>query len=152
MLASRIDRVARQLGERFAKVFSLVASTVASTPIPFSDIYVLLALQSIMIMIIAYLAGEELSFDSAKKLIVSLGGMGAAGFTLRMVAQQGAKLVNLLFAGAGSAISAGVAGAGTYAMGRAAIAYYFDKMDEEDLRKVAEKARNDFKQRGPNTP
>jgi uncharacterized protein (DUF697 family)/GTP-binding protein EngB required for normal cell division len=144
MLATRMDQVARKISERLTRVFATVAMTVGASPLPVADLYILLALQILLIMLIAYVAGHEVSYDSAKKLLVSLGGTGVAGLAFRTLAQQATKLLNLVFPAAGSTVSAGVAGAGTYAIGRGAIAYFFDHLDAGALRQVITRARDEF--------
>lgn len=136
MLATRLDQLVRKISLRLVRVFSGVSSTVALTPVPISDIFILLALQSVMIMLIAYLAGHDISFESARRYASALAGAGALGVGFRTLAQQGSKLLNLVYPGAGSAVSAGVAYGGTYAMGLGAMHYFIDGASEEDVRKL----------------
>jgi len=145
MLATRIDQVARKISERLTRVFATAAAAIGATPIPVSDIYILLALQAALIMMIGYLAGQDVSYETGKKMLAALGGAGIAGFVFRTIVQQATKLLNLLLPGGGSVVSAGVAGAGTYAMGQAAIAYFLDNISEQALLDVASKARDKFK-------
>ncbi|WP_438319009.1 GTPase family protein [Sporosarcina sp. FA9] len=140
----RLNKVAEKIANRFIKVFSAVAATVALSPIIATDIAVLLALQTILLMIVAYLSGRDLEFKTARELLISLGGIGATGFTLRMIAQQGSKFVNLVLPGAGSAISASIASGGTYAIGKAAVAYYLKDIPESQLKNVVKEAREEF--------
>ena len=140
----RLNKLAEKIASRFVKVFSAVAATVALSPIIATDIALLLALQSVLLMIIAYLSGRELEFKTARELLVSLGGIGATGFTLRMIAQQGSKFVNLVLPGAGSAISAGIASGGTYAIGKAATAYYLKGVPEGELKKIVKEAQDEY--------
>jgi len=140
----RLNKVAEKIANRFIKVFSAVAATVALSPIIATDIAVLLALQTILLMIVAYLSGRDLEFKTARELLISLGGIGATGFTLRMIAQQGSKFVNLVLPGAGSAISASIASGGTYAIGKAAVAYYLKDIPESELKNVVKEAREEF--------
>ncbi|SDE05140.1 Uncharacterized conserved protein, DUF697 family [Bhargavaea beijingensis] len=143
-LTLRLNRVATRIAERFIRIFSALSATVALSPIIASDIAVLLTLQSMLMMIIAYLSGRELEFKTARDLLVSLGGIGATGFTLRMVAQQGTKFANLIFPGAGSALSATIASGGTYAIGKAAVAYYLRGVPENQLKQVIKEAQKEF--------
>ena len=145
-LTVRLNRIAIRISERFIKIFSALSATVALSPIIATDIAVLLTLQSILLMIIAYLSGRELEFRTARELLVSLGGVGATGFTLRMVAQQGSKFANLFFPGVGSAISAGIASGGTYAIGKAAVAYYLREVPEDQLGQIVKDARREFEE------
>ena len=139
----RLNKVAEKIANRFVKVFSAAAATVALSPIIATDIAILLALQSVLLMIIAYLSGRELEFKTARELLVSLGGIGATGFTLRMIAQQGSKFANLILPGAGFAISASIASGGTYAIGKAAVSYYLKGVPESELKNVIKEARDE---------
>ncbi|MER2090646.1 MAG: GTPase, partial [Sporosarcina sp.] len=98
----RVNKIAEKIALRFIKVFSALAATVALSPIIATDIVVLLSLQTVLLMIVAYLSGRDFEFKTARELLVSLGGIGATGFTLRMIAQQGSKFANLVLPGAGS--------------------------------------------------
>jgi len=122
--ALQLEEIIKNLANHIVDVFSGVAGTVALTPIPIADLYVLLALQSIMVAIIAILSGREANLQSAKEFILSLGGVGGAGLGFRLLAQQASKLLNGLYPGAGSVVSTTVAASGTKAIGTAAIAYY----------------------------
>ena len=123
-MALRLEELITDLAKHLVDVFAGIAGTVALTPIPVADLYVLLALQSAMVAIIAILSGREANIESAKEFILSLGGVGGAGLGFRLLAQQSSKLLNGLFPGAGSVISTTVAASGTKAIGNAAIAYY----------------------------
>jgi len=144
MLVTRIDRVIRNIGRKLSAIFAAMAAMVATTPIPVSDIMPLLALQAALIMLIAYLAGTDMTYDAAKGMITALAALGVTGFTLRMATQQGSKLLNWLFPGAGSAISASIAGVGTYAIGVAAVAYFIDDMNLEDIRRIIAEAHQGY--------
>ncbi len=145
-LSIRLNSVSERIALRFTKVFTALAGTVALSPLIATDIAVLLALQSILLMIIAYLSGRELDFKTAREVLVSLGGIGATGFTLRMIAQQGSKFANLVVPGAGSAISASIASGGTFAIGKAAIAYFLRDADEKELKAIVKQARQEYEE------
>lgn len=123
-MALRLEEIITDLAKHIVDLFSGLAGTIALTPIPIADLYVLLALQSVMVGMIAILSGREANLESAKEFILSLGGVGGAGLGFRLLAQQSSKLLNGLFPGAGSVISTTVAASGTKAIGSAAIAYY----------------------------
>ena len=144
MLATRVDQVGRKISEKFTKVFSSVSLAVGASPLPVADFPILLALQTALVMAIAYLSGRDMSYDTAKKFLVSLGGLGAVGFGLRALAQQASKFLNI-FPGVGSATSGTIAATGTWTIGRGAIAYFFDSVPEEQLQKTVRKARDDYK-------
>ena len=114
---------------------------VALTPIPVSDIYVLLIIQSVLVCLIASLSGRDISLDTAKEFIFSMGGIAGAGYVFRLVAQQASKFLNAVWPGSGSAVSSGIAALGTSAIGKAAITYYIDGQDMEEVKKIFEDSR-----------
>ena len=140
-MASRLNEVVTRIANHLNKVFTGLSATVAAAPIPTSDIYILLILQSLLVALIANLSGREVSLDAAKEFIFSIGGVGAVGYGLRLVAQQGAKFINAIWPGAGSAVSAGIASLGTNGIGKAAIAYYIDGKSIEEAKKNFEEER-----------
>lgn len=142
-MAARLTEVVHRLARHLNKIFSGLAGTVALTPIPVSDIYVLLIIQALLVLLIASLSGRDLSMDTAKEFIFSMGGLAGAGYTLRLVAQQGAKFLNAIWPGAGSAVSAGVAALGTSAIGKAAISYYIDGTTIEEAKKKFEESKKE---------
>ena len=112
------------------------------TPIPVSDIYVLLIIQSALVCLIASLSGRDISLNTAKEFILSIGGVVGVGYVFRLVAQQASKFLNAIWPGSGSAVSSGIAALGTSAIGKAAIAYYIDGQDIEEAKKVFELSKN----------
>ena len=135
-MAARLTEVVHRLARHLNKIFSGISATVALTPIPISDIYVLLIIQSILVSLIASLSGRDISLDTAKEFIFSISGVAGAGFVFRVVAQQASKFLNGVWPGAGSAVSSGIAALGTSAIGKAAIAYYIDDQDMEEAKKM----------------
>ena len=140
-MAARLTEVVHRMAKHLNTIFAGISSVVAFTPIPVSDIYVLLLLQAVLVCLIASLSGREISIESALEFIVSMGSIGVAGFVFKTIAQQGAKLINLFWPGAGSAVSSGVAYLGTSAIGNAAIAYYIDGSTIEDAKKKFEETK-----------
>lgn len=112
-MAARLNEVVTRIAKHLNKIFTGLSATVAATPIPISDIYVLLILQSLLVTLIASLSGRDISLDTAKEFILSVGGVAGVGYGLRLAAQQGAKFINAIWPGAGSAVSAGIACFGT---------------------------------------
>lgn len=132
----------RAVQMKFAR--SLVGATatlcagIAAVPIPVADIIPITAAQIAMLSGIGYLSGREVSKDSAKEFIVALGANIGVGLAWREAARALAKVV---FPGAGSAVSAGVAFAGTWAIGEAAMAYFIDGKSIEESRAVFERTK-----------
>lgn len=134
-MALRLDELVKRLANHMTHIFATIAGAVAVTPIPISDIYILLIIQALLVMIIAALSGREVNLDTAKEFVFSLFGVGGIGFVFRLAAQQASKLLNAVAPAAGSAISAGIAGLGTESIGHAAIAYYIDNKPIEEAKK-----------------
>jgi uncharacterized protein (DUF697 family) len=123
--------MARFLGARGAqarlaamvlKSFGAVAGVIGMNPLPLADFPVLLALQMFMVSLIIYTSGREFSLRLAGEFAASLGIGFSAGLLFRETARAAVKILPVW----GHMISGGVAGAGTYALGRAAIAYYIE--------------------------
>lgn len=110
----------RTVASAIVQSCAAIAISVAVTPIPLSDLVVIAPLQVAMVSSLAYIGGRTIDRKLAVEWISSVGLVGGAGFGLRWSAQQLFKLVP----GAGSLISAGIAGSGTAALGQAAMAYF----------------------------
>lgn len=140
MLSTRIERAIKLLTRRIIKVFSGVASTVALTPIPVSDMSVLVPLQLLMVSFIAYVSGRTVDKKMLRDFLISIGGVGSLGYSFKLLAQQGSKLLNVVLPGSGSVISSAIAYSGTFAMGKAAEAYFVDQVSKKDLSDIMKKA------------
>lgn len=144
-MAARLTEVVHRLARHLNTIFSGISGTVALTPIPVSDIYVLLIIQSVLVCLIASLSGRDISLDTGKEFILSMGGIADAGYVFRLVAQQASKFLNAVWPGSGSAVSSGIAALGTSAIGKAAIAYYIDGQDIDEAKKVFDSAKQEKK-------
>lgn len=142
-MAARLDLVVKRFAAHLTKLFSSLAATVAVTPIPISDIYILLILQSLLVSLIASLSGRDISLDTAKEFILSLGGVAGMGYSFKLIAQQASKLLNFIWPGSGSAVSSGVAFFGTTAIGESAVDYFIDGKTIEEARKILETVRKE---------
>ena len=109
-----------RIGNEIVQACTAVSVTVGLTPIPFSDMVLLGPLQAMMVSSLAYLSGRSWGKKTVAEWVGSLGVVGGLGMGLRFSAQTIAKFVP----GAGNVVSAGVAGAGTTAMGQSAIKYF----------------------------
>ena len=109
-----------RIGNEIVQACTAVSVTVGVTPIPFSDMVLLGPLQAMMVSSLAYLSGRSWGRKTVAEFLGSLGVVGGSGMGLRFSAQTIAKLVP----GAGNVVSAGVAGAGTTAIGQSAIKYF----------------------------
>ena len=142
-MASRLKEVVDRFAKHLNRIFSGISATVALTPIPVSDIYILLIIQSVLVSLIASLSGRDISLETAKEFILSMGGIAGAGYAFRLIAQQASKLLNAVWPGSGSAVRSGIAALGTSAIGKAAIAYYIDDKTMDEAKKKFEEAKKE---------
>ena len=117
---TRASEAKIRIANEIVQACTAVSVTVGLTPIPVSDIVLLGPLQAMMVSALAYLSGRSWGKKTATEWIGSLGVVGGIGLGLRFSAQTIAKLVPV----AGNVVSAGVAGAGTTAIGQSAIRYF----------------------------
>lgn len=144
-MAARLNDVVKRISKHLIKVFSGLSGTVALTPIPVSDIYVLIIIQALLVSLIAALSGRDISLESAKEFVFSLAGIGGLGFVFRLAAQQGVKFLNAFFPGSGSAVSSLVAYQGTSWIGDAAVMYYIEGKELDVVKKQFEKNKSAVK-------
>ncbi len=128
--AQRRKELLKRVSTSLIKRFAGIAAGIGAIPVPVSDIVILVPLQTLMITVIGALSCRPLDKSTAFEFLSAAGINIGAGFVFRTVARQ---LVKLL-PGFGSAISGGIAYVGTYSIGKAAEAYFF----EGKLRKPSE--------------
>ena len=106
----------RKMARSVIRNSSLLNLLIGMEPIPLLDIPLLLASQVRLTLRIATIYGESMGPGRAKELITTIGG----GVLLRYATQQAVKFLP----GPGWIISGSIAGAGTWAMGQVAVAYF----------------------------
>lgn len=106
--------------------YSVAAGAAAATPIPFSDIAILLPTQIAMITHITYNYGFEVNTESITKLATSFAAVAAGGFAVRYIVGNLLKLIPGLGTITGGAFNATVAVSTTKLMGNAYLAYLND--------------------------
>lgn len=114
------------------KSFTAVCGVIGVQPIPLADLPILTTLQSLLVGLIVYVSGRPASARLIGKFAAALGISVGAGFAFR----EGARALLKVFPIWGNAISGIVAGAGTYAVGRAAIAYFIEDLPMNETRKL----------------
>ncbi|MBM4328967.1 MAG: DUF697 domain-containing protein, partial [Deltaproteobacteria bacterium] len=140
---SAVKKIQRKLARVLVASTATVCAGIAATPIPIADLIPITSAQIGMITGIAYIAGRELSRESAMEFLAALGVNVGLGFALR----EGARaLVKFVFPGAGNAISAGVAFAGTWGIGEAATAYFVEGASVDEARHTFKKAREEHEE------
>lgn len=108
-----------------------ICGAIAATPIPVADLIPITSAQIAMIIGIGYIAGRELSKENALEFLGALGANVGAGFLLREAARA---LIKYVFPAAGEVVSSGVAIAGTWAIGEAAIRYFIEGLPIEEVK------------------
>ncbi len=138
--AQKRKALLKKLSTSLIKRFSTIAMGIGAIPIPVSDIFLLTPLQAIMIAIIGGLSCRRTDSKTVAEFMTAAGINTAAAVGLRALARQLVKLVPFF----GEAISAGIAYSGTYAIGKAAEAYFFEGevKKPEEFQKEAQEEYN----------
>lgn len=121
-----------QIAGSLLKSFTAVCGVIGLQPIPLADMPILTALQSLMVGLVIYTTGKPVSPRLFAEFLGALGVNIGAGIIFREGARAIIKFVPLW----GNAISGMVAGAGTYAVGRAAIAYFIEDLPIGETKKL----------------
>ena len=135
------DKVAKlAVTKKIVTTCAAVCTTVGVEPIPLADFPILTSLQISMVAAIIHISGRELGRKMAVEFIAALGANIGAGLALR----EGARALLKLFPGWGNAISGAIAGAGTYAIGKAAKLYFIDGGSLNEARQLVRRAKEEL--------
>ena len=122
----------REVAQLLVKSTTAVCTAIGAQPIPLADLPILTSLQLMMVSGIMYVGGRERSVRAAAEFAGALGAnVGAA-----MVLREGARAILKFFPGWGNVVCGLVAGSGTYAIGRAATAYFIEGVSLKDARRT----------------
>jgi len=126
------DREAQQhVAQMLIKSTTAICTAIGAQPIPLADMPILTSLQVVMVSGIMYVSGRERSLRAATEFITALGANVGAGMLLR----EGARAILKFFPGWGNIVCGMIAGAGTYAIGRAATAFFIGGVSLRDARR-----------------
>lgn len=128
----RAKKVQLEIAHHLLRSMTTICAAIAVQPIPFADFPVLTALQFAMVSGIMHVSGRELGLKSAAEFFAALGLNIGLGLVFRETARAAVKVVP----GWGNAISGGVAAAGTYSVGRAAIGYFVEGISIHEARRM----------------
>jgi uncharacterized protein (DUF697 family) len=132
------DRQAQlHVAQMLIKSTTAICAAIGAQPIPLADMPILTSLQVLMVSGIMYVSGRERSLRAATEFIAALGANLGAGMLLR----EGARAMLKFFPGWGNVVCGMVAGAGTYAIGRAATAYFLEGASLKEARQTYLKSR-----------
>jgi uncharacterized protein (DUF697 family) len=121
-----------EIATSLLKSFTAVCGVIGVQPIPLADMPVLTTLQSLLVGMIVYVSGRRAS----PRLIAEFAGVLGVNIGAGFVFREGARALLKFFPVWGNAISGIVAGAGTYAVGRAAIAYFIEDLPLQETKKL----------------
>lgn len=128
----RVKEVQLKIAHTLIKDCTALCAAIGMQPIPVADFPILTALQVMMISGIMHISGREMSMKLAGEFVSALGANVGAGLVLREGSRALAKLLPIW----GLAISGAIAGGGTYALGRAATAYFIEGVSLQDAKKL----------------
>jgi uncharacterized protein (DUF697 family) len=128
---SRDREAQHHVAQMLVKSTTAISTAIGAQPIPLADMPILTSLQVVMVSGIMYISGRERSLRAATEFITALGANVGAGMLLR----EGARAILKFFPGWGNVVCGMVAGAGTYAIGRAATAFFIGGVSLKDARR-----------------
>ena len=127
------DRAAKhEIAEMLVKSTSAICAAIGAQPIPLADLPVLTTLQLVMVSGIMYISGRERSMRAATEFVGALG----ANVGIGMILREGTRAALKFFPGWGNVVCGMVAGAGTFAIGRAATVYFIEGASLRDARRA----------------
>ena len=129
---SRDREAQREVAQLLVKSTTGVSAAIGAQPIPLADLPILTSLQLTMISGIMYVSGRERSLRAAAEFAGALGANVGAAMLLR----EGARAILKFFPGWGNVVCGLVAGSGTYAIGRAATAFFIEGVSLKDARRT----------------
>jgi uncharacterized protein (DUF697 family) len=118
---------------------SYAVAMVSISPIPLSDLVLMLPIQTGMVVTVGHIYGRKVDQASAKELILELGTTAGVG----ILARQGIKALVPVF---GAVLTIAPAFAFNWAMGRAAMEYFkFPGMSKQMMKEVFKQAQDEAK-------
>jgi uncharacterized protein (DUF697 family) len=126
-----------EIAQVLIKSTTAICTAIGTQPIPLADMPILTTLQLVMVSGIMYISGRERSLRAATEFVGALGANLGAGMLLR----EGTRAILKFFPGWGNIVSGAVAGAGTYAIGRAAEVFFLEGVSLRDARRTYLKSR-----------
>ena len=135
-LSGARDAQAR-IAQTLVKSITAVSGALGAQPIPLADLPFLLTFQVAMVAGIIYISGREMSLKLSTEFLGTMGINMGLGLAFREGARATVRAAaKLLLPGLGNAISGLVAAGGTYAIGRAATAYFIEGVSLPDARRL----------------
>ncbi|XHR28596.1 MAG: hypothetical protein ACFUZC_22095 [Chthoniobacteraceae bacterium] len=121
----------REIAAHLTRSAAAVCTAIGAQPIPLADFPILTSLQVLMVAGIIHTTGREWSLKLARDFLAALG----ANVGLALILREGVRAATKFLPGWGNAISGAMAGAGTYAIGRAATAFFIEGVSIGEARR-----------------
>ena len=145
---SRDREAQHHVAQMLVKSTTAICTAIGAQPIPLADMPILTSLQVMMVSGIMYISGRERSLRAATEFITALGANVGAGMILR----EGTRAILKFFPGWGNVVCGMVAGAGTYAIGRAATGFFIGGVSLRDARRKYLAERKKTSRKPPQLP
>ncbi|MFD4818684.1 GTPase [Peribacillus butanolivorans] len=133
--------VKKKFARTIVGTFTAIASLIGAEPIPFADFPILTGIQGLMIVVIGFIADKDINTKTASEFITALGINVGIGLLVR----EGVRAAVRFIPGAGLAVSGAVAGAVTYGIGQASIAYFIENKDMNQAKEAYKNANKQYK-------
>lgn len=134
----KVRGLRRKVARRIIGTCASAAFGIGAMPTGVPDVILLAPLQQTMVTSIVYLSGKKLEAKTIAEWIVGVSGSGAAGLGARELFRFLVKNIPA----AGNIASGAMAGAWTYGLGLAAMAYFIDDQSLEESRTVFTRERS----------
>ncbi|MBD8135703.1 GTPase [Peribacillus frigoritolerans] len=133
--------VKKKFARTIVGTFTAIAGLIGAEPIPFADFPILTGIQGLMIVVIGFIADKEINMKTASEFIAALGINVGIGLLVR----EGVRAAVRFIPGAGLVVSGAVAGAVTYGIGQAAIAYFLENKNIDQAKEAYKNANKEYK-------
>lgn len=140
--ASAVER--NDKSKEVVDICAYAGALTAIVPVPVADLALLLPVHSAMVMTLGHVHGRKLEETEAKRVVLELGAVAGLAFAGHAAISA---LKRLVLPAVGGLLSIPATFALTWAVGRAAIAYFEDPhLSRDDLRQVFKDAVEEGKQ------
>ncbi|MEV5116381.1 GTPase [Peribacillus frigoritolerans] len=133
--------VKKKFARTIVGTFTAIAGLIGAEPIPFADFPILTGIQGLMIVVIGFIADKEINMKTASEFIAALGINVGIGLLVR----EGVRAAVRFIPGVGLVVSGAVAGAVTYGIGQAAIAYFLENKNIDQAKEAYKNANKEYK-------
>lgn len=135
---SQVRKLQDDVATDLTSATAALCAGIGAIPIPVGDLLPLTTLQAGLVASIAWVSGRDIEARAIAEFFGALGANVGAAFVLREAARA---LVKFVFPAGGALVSAGVAFAGTMALGSAAKAYFVHGVPIEAAKKIFEEEK-----------